>query len=329
MTLSLAYNPSLLTITAATGENGGTATLDTTSTSGLALITFTDSSGLVLQPSSDLGNALDFVHLTASVPSEATYGTKEILDLQSININQGTYTSTAGTALDDAAIHAVGFLGDTAMEGQYGVTNALYAAQVAVSLQTGFKDWAMVDPIVIGNVTGDGQVSVDDALFLAEEAVSITPNPNPFPSIVGLTPTINGPDPLLSVPTTFTATAGSSLVVPVNLSYSAGLDAVNLALSYDTSRLVVTAADVERGSLTAGFDDFVVNVDQATGVILITGYRSAGPITGDEAGSLALIRFQVKADAPDGVGCRQFAGKFREHLVVARRQRCPGQCFPV
>ena len=185
VTLALAYNPSLLTITAVTAVPGSaTASVDTTSTSGLALITFTDASGLVLQPANAAGDAKDFVHLTANVPSTAPYGAKEILDLQSIDINQGTYTSAGGTALDDAAMHAVGFLGDTAMEGQYGVTDALYAAQVAVSLQTGFKDWALVDPIVIGNVTGDGQVSVDDALALAQTAVSITPSPNPFPSIM-------------------------------------------------------------------------------------------------------------------------------------------------
>ena len=45
VTLTLAYNPSLLTITAATlasaAPGGATVTLDTTSTSGLALITFT------------------------------------------------------------------------------------------------------------------------------------------------------------------------------------------------------------------------------------------------------------------------------------------------
>ena len=105
-------------------------------------------------------------------------------------------------------------------------------------------------------------------------------------------------------------------------------------LSYDTSRLEVTsAADVQRGSLTAGFDSFVVNLDQATGVILISGYCSGGaspsplplsqgergdgqplsqgergdglPLSQGErgdggAGSLAVIRFQVKADAPAG-----------------------------
>ena len=227
---------------------------------------------------------VDFVHLTASVPTTATYGAKEILDLRSININQGIYTSAGGTALDDAAIHAVGFPGDTAMEGQYGVTNALYAAQVAVSLQTGFRDWALVDPIVISDVTGDGQVTVDDALALAQAAVSITPTPNPFPSVVGLTPTLNGPDPLLSIPTTFTATAGSTVLVPVNLDYSDGLTAVDLAIAYDTSRLTVSTADVQKGSLTAGFSTFSVRVDQDAGIIYISGYRTDRPLSGQGRG---------------------------------------------
>ena len=96
VTLSLAYNPSLLTITAVTAvPNGATATFNTTSTSGLALITFTDASGLVLQPANATGDARDFVHLTANIPITAPYGAREILDLQSININQGAYTALA------------------------------------------------------------------------------------------------------------------------------------------------------------------------------------------------------------------------------------------
>ena len=151
VTLTLAYNPSLLTITAAAPDSAApsdaTVTLDT-STPGLALITFTTSTGLVLQRWIT-GNARDFVHLTASVPSTATYGAKEILDLENIQINAGTIT-----AIDDAAIHAVGFLGDTDADGIYTGTDALRDAQRAVSIGTGFRPWALVDPVVIGDVTG-------------------------------------------------------------------------------------------------------------------------------------------------------------------------------
>ena len=304
VTLSLAYNPSLLTITAITAVPGSaTATLDTTSTSGLALITYTDPFGLVLGPVGDPGNALDFVHLTASVPTGATYGAKEILDLQSINMNQGAYTSAGGTALDDAAIHAVGFPGDTAMEGEYGVTNALYATQVAVSLQSGFRDWALVDPIVIGNVTGDGQVTVDDALALSQAAVNITPDPNPFPPIT-MTPVINGPDPLLSIGNSCQLSVVSCqsdvVQVPVMLDQSDGLTAIDLVIAYDSSRLSVSAADVQRGSLTAGFSTFTVRVDQDAGIIYISGYQTDGALLGQGAGSLATIDFHLKDNAPAG-----------------------------
>ena len=199
------------------------------------------------------------------------------------------------------------------MEGLYGITNALYDAQVAVSLQTGFRDWALVDPVVIGNVTGDSQVTVDDALVLAQTAVSIRPSPNPLPSIT-VTPIITGPDPQLSVGSgEWGVGSGQSDVVqvPVNLDQSDGLTAVDLVIAYDSSRLTVSAADVQRGSLTAGFSSFVVRVDQDAGIIYISGYQRDGAIPsplplsqrerGDGgAGSLAVISFQVRDNAPAG-----------------------------
>ena len=86
------------------------------------------------------------------------------------------------TAIDDAAIHAVGFLGDTDGDGYYGGTDALRDAQRAVSIGTGFIPWALLDPVVIGDVTGDGLINGVDALRLAQQAVSIAITPNPFPS---------------------------------------------------------------------------------------------------------------------------------------------------
>ena len=78
------------------------------------------------------------------------------------------------------------------------------------------------------------------------------------------------------------------------LDHSDGLTAVNLAIAYDTSRLTVSAADVQRGSLTGEFDSFTVSVDATAGIIRIQGYRSAGPLTGFGSGSVALIDFHVK-----------------------------------
>ena len=76
VTLKLVYDPNLLTISNVPGA------VDTTSTPGVAIVTYS-SSGLILDPG---GDAI-FASLTASVPSTAGYGEKEILDLQNIQIN--------------------------------------------------------------------------------------------------------------------------------------------------------------------------------------------------------------------------------------------------
>ena len=86
----------------------------------------------------------------------------------------------------------------------------------------------------------------------------------------------------------------AGVVVPVNLdpgAYAprlAGLDSVNLAIAYDTSRVdVASAADVVRGSLTQTFDNFTVNLDRAAGIIYISGYRGlvSGGVVSGECGS--------------------------------------------
>ena len=80
---------------------------------------------------------------------------------------------------------------------------------------------------------------------------------------------------------------------------------MNLVIAYDTSRVdVASAADVVRGSLTQSFDSFVVNLDRAAGIIYISGYRglvSGGVVSGEwSGGSLALITFHIKDNAPAG-----------------------------
>ena len=96
------------------------------------------------------------------------------------------------------------------------------------------------------------------------------------------------------------------------------MDSVNLVISYDTSRVdVASAADVLRGSLTQNFDNFTVNIDRAAGIIYISGYRSAGPLAGFGGGSLALITFHVKDNAPAGpaiINLLENAGSVRTAL---------------
>ncbi len=308
VTLKLVYDPSLLTISNMPGA------VDTTSTPGVAIVTYS-STGLILDPG---GDAI-FANLTAAVPSTAGYGEKEILDLQNININNGSFTSGNGLAIDDDAVHVSGFLGDVTGDGIYTGLDAQRISRVAVGLDPGFRQWVLADPLIVGDVSGDNVLTGLDALQIARQAVGITQgNVLVLPTV---TPAITGPDPVVSIPTDFTAKPQAGVVVPVNLDPGAnaprlaGLDSVNLVIAYDTSRVdVVSAADVVRGSLTQSFDNFTVNVDRAAGIIYISGYRglvsggvvsgglvSGGVVSGEwSGGSLALISFQVRADAPAG-----------------------------
>ncbi len=293
--MTLAYNPSLLNVTgySITGlgdpSDSSVTTFDT-STAGLVNITFTTSTGIVLGS----GGSQVFLSLESNVPSTAGYQAKEILDLQNIHINAGSIT-----ALDDAAIHVSGFLGDATGDGIYTGLDAQRISRVAVGLDPGFWQWVLADPLIVGDVNGDNQLTGLDALQIARQAVGIT-QAN-IPLLTGVTPGIAGPDPVLSIPTDFAAKPQAMVQVPVNLDHSAGLASVDLAIAYDTSRLdVSSSADVQRGSLTSSFDSFTVNVDQAAGLIRISGYRSAGPVAGSENGSLAVINFQVRANAPAG-----------------------------
>ena len=99
VSLTLKYDPSLLnvtnySITTSLGDpaDSSVTTFDT-STAGLVNITFTTSTGIVLGP----GGAQAFLTLQSNVPSTAYYAAKEILDLQNIDINNGSFTSGNGT----------------------------------------------------------------------------------------------------------------------------------------------------------------------------------------------------------------------------------------
>jgi hypothetical protein len=85
------------------------------------------------------------------------------------------------------------------------------------------------------------------------------------------------------------------VLVPVDLDDGQGLDGVHLALAYDTSRLALVA--VQLGSLTQGFS-VSVNPDAQAGTVAVD--ESGSPVQGQGGGSVAVLVFQIKSDAPPG-----------------------------
>lgn len=291
--VTLEYNPAQLSITSVSVAPGlpagATATLTPLGT-GMVRIT-------LLSPTAPLAaGPLDFVRLTATVPDTAPYGSKQVLDITDVLINGGDLA-----ARDDDGLHLVIYPGDTTSSAGYSSADAVRAVRVAVGLDSGFASQRLVDPVIVADVTGDGRASSNDATRVLQRSVGLAvPS---IPALPGVIPPIvtGGPDPVLSLPTHFRGRPGQTITLPVNLDVSDGLEALDLALSYDTSRLEVVADNgVRVGSLTSDFDLFLPNVDAAAGTIRIVMARTLGTITGRGSGSVVRITFRVRDDAPAG-----------------------------
>jgi hypothetical protein len=284
--LTLLYDPTLLVITAAAVAPGlpasATVTLNT-ATPGQAVVNFTSPTPLA-------AGARDVVLLTASVPNGAGYTSKEVLDLTGIQINGG-----ALPALDDDGLHVAAYFGDTSGNGSYSAIDATRALRVAVGLDGGFTAYQLADPLLVADITGNGMLNATDATRILQFSLGQSvPQIPPFPGLPSITP--GGPDPRLSIPKHFRARPGGLVTVPVRLDFSEGLESAELALSFDPSQLAVVS--VRRGSLTRDFDLFAQNVDGEAGTLRVGLGRSAGPVQGRGAGSLVVVTFRIRTDAP-------------------------------
>lgn len=284
---TLAYNPALLNITGfvpGPGIPGASITLDTTTTPGEARVTIT--APLNAGP-------VQLLRLLATVPDTAPYGSKQLLDLQ-----QGSFSFNGGLVpvVDDDAIHVAAYFGDATGNGQVTSSDAQRAQRVAVGLDSGFAAFQLADPRIVADINGDGRTNSTDATQILREAIGIdqTSIPN-RPNLPSLTP--GGPDPFLNLPKRFIGRRGDTVTVPVNLDRPEGLDSVMLALSYDASRLELLS--VARGSLTTDFALFDANINAAAGTVIIGG-SSLEPLPARAPGSVALLTFRIKPDAPYG-----------------------------
>lgn len=292
VTLTLLYDPDLLELTAAdvgSGVPAGATVYLEILTPGVATLTFSS-------PTALSAGAIDFVVLTAEVPDTAPYAAKHVLDLTDITINGGTLS-----AVDNDGLHVAAYFGDTTGNAGYSSADANLASRVALGLDSGFAAYRSADPVVIADITGNGTVNSTDATRILQEATGIDrPEIPPLPGIIPPS-SPGGPDPFLNFGTGYVAEQGETVTVTLQLDLSNGLSTADLAISYDTSRLqLLSADDVQLGSLTADFDLFVVNLDAVAGVLRIGLGRTEGPISGRGSGSVVQITFHVRADAPAG-----------------------------
>jgi hypothetical protein len=208
LTFHINYDPTLLTITGAStvGAPAGSTLIANLSTPGHATFTFTVASALG-------SGSITIGAITATVPSTAVYGTRQILTL-------GVDSATGATAIGDNALEVVGFLGDTDGNAKYDTGDGPLVQQVVVGTDSGFSAWPDVDPLIIANVIRYTSLATVDATRLNQEAATqARPEFAPLPSSpVTVNPTVlvTGLPP--AVPGSVTMTSG------------AGVDAASVSL---------------------------------------------------------------------------------------------------
>ncbi|MCC9655362.1 cadherin domain-containing protein [Rhodopirellula halodulae] len=180
VTLTLQYDPALLNISAVQlGEDAptGSQVEANLETPGVATITF-----FSLDPmASGQANIIDLI---ADVPEDAPYGASQTLRISSLDVNAGAMDAAA-----DDALQVVAFPGDVNANRRYDAEDARLVARVGVELDGGFVvtdptgsgetfvPFAMIDPVLLGDVTGQDGLSPLDASDLLRRVVGLsTPN---------------------------------------------------------------------------------------------------------------------------------------------------------
>ena len=183
VSFDLRFDPALLSVNGVTKDAAAmlssahlTADLSQAA-AGLIHVDLTGLAGLSATP-------LTLLHLQASVPANASYGAKHLLDIQKVALNDG---ALAGS--DDDGMHLVAYLGDTDGQPRYSAADALRVQRVVVRLDGGFSPYPLIDPLIVGDVNGNGRLDAGDALLIQRKVVRL-----PVPELPDL------PSPLPAIP---------------------------------------------------------------------------------------------------------------------------------
>jgi hypothetical protein len=108
------------------------------------------------------GANAQLLQLIASVPTDAKYGSAEVLDLFSVSVN-----GTGG--FGDDAVHLVGYIGDADESGGYGDADVTLIRRVSTGVDGGFAAYAEIDPVIVADINVNDMVDAGDYTFLRLE----------------------------------------------------------------------------------------------------------------------------------------------------------------
>ncbi len=299
VSLTLSFNPVLLSITGATTiVAGATVTLDT-SVSGIANVTVTSSSAF-----SSTTGTLSLVNLMATIPATAPSGAKSLLKFSNVSITSADGGSLV-TALDHGLLVA-------AYKGDVNNSRSITTGDVTGLLRTisgtlntnGFPNLRLADPTLVGDMNDSASLTTGDATGLLR---FISGASGGFPLIpalpTGLTAPPTGPDPQVYIPQNLAVDRGGSIVVPIMFDIKeksgASIAGIDIAFAYDDSRFSISR--VEIGS-TFQNSSFVLSNNLAVpGLARLVLATSNGPFFAcGQVGALVNVALIAKPDAEFG-----------------------------
>jgi len=157
LTAPLSFDPSLLAV----GDITPGADLPT----GTALTTELLEPGLIslrLEATAALpAGELTIGSLQAEVAATATPAAAGLINFSAVAVDG------SGVAAGRTAVQLVASLGDTSGDGSYSNADSTLAARLAMRIDTGLVAYAMIDPVLVADVSGNGSISMLDAAMIA------------------------------------------------------------------------------------------------------------------------------------------------------------------
>ena len=235
--LTLLYNPALLTLSGFTTSIPGASALFNVTTPGTAIITISSAG----QFSSSAGS-ITLGDLTASVPDNAPYGSKEILQITNLSVFDDSAIPQPLPSVAQDAIHIAAYFGDTNDDQSYSTPDVTLEQRLIGLINNGFPAFPLADPVLIGDITLNGQIQANDTTSI-QRVIGLVNVPNVPALPTGLAPAPSGgPDPTIFIPNEH-ANPGDIVNVPVEMTVteSAGItvSGFQVAIAYDPTEFTV------------------------------------------------------------------------------------------
>jgi len=178
---TVVYNPASLTVTGISNgpdKDGDTSVSISQPVAGRAIITIERPSGLV-----GAAATMDFVRLTAHVPTGAVYGTTHLLRIEDATVGGVSEPVTVSPGL-----HVVGYFGDHTRNGTYSGSDGSITSRLVAAIDNGIRNWCWVDPMILADLDLNLVLNATDSSKQMQLAVGIAVTtvpalPFPYPTI--------------------------------------------------------------------------------------------------------------------------------------------------